>query len=259
MPTTEALEITLLSGVIFPDWTVVTSEKVRKSLNDTLGRLRMNKRWAQMSPIEETIRRAILNLYVGLGHAPSFGELSEELNIPIPKLVGVLASLEERDLIIVSKSEQIVEVSYPFTHRKTEHQVRIGDVTLAAMCAIDALGAGAMLNHDTEVLSKCRHCGSGIQIHTANNGRAIKSVAPASTVVWSGLQDIEGCAADTQCGVMAFFCSDGHLATWREERNGSEKGHRLSVEQGLEAGAAIFIPFLATDKVVTEQLNQKAI
>lgn len=251
MPTTEAFEISLRSGAKFPDWTVVTSDNVRASLNDTLGRLRMTKRWAQMNPIEETLRRAILNLYVGLGRAPSFGDLSEELDISLSKLMDVLSCLEERDLIVVSKTDQIVEVSYPFTDRGTEHNVRIDEVTLGAMCAIDALGAGAMLNYDTEVLSKCRQCGTGIRIHTANNGRAIKSAAPESTIVWSGIQDIDGCAADTQCGVMAFFCSDGHLAAWREEGNGGAEGHRLSIEQGLEAGSAIFIPFLAADKVAT--------
>jgi len=259
MTQSKHLEIHLRSGVTFPDWSVVTSEKVRASLNDTLGHLRMTKRWGHMSDIEEAARRAILNLYVKLGRAPSYGDISDDLDIPLSRLMNVLTALQERDLIVLSQSDQVVEISYPFTDRKTEHQVLFGDVMLNAMCAIDALGVGAMINRDTTVLSKCRHCGCDIIIETSAAGRTVASTSPETSVVWSGVQDIGGCAADTQCSVMAYFCSDNHLNIWREEARVEQNGHRLTMEQGLEAGAAVFIPFLATGKAAAEQLNQKGI
>lgn len=245
MSQTEALEIQLLSGASFPDWSVVTSDEARASLNDTLGRLRMTTRWGDMTPGEETTRRAILDLYVELGHAPSIVALADRTGVSISELLNLLSCLENRDLIVVSKSDQTIETAYPFTDRNTEHRVRLGNVALKAMCAIDALGVGAMLKTDTVILSKCRYCECDIQIETRGNGRAIASVSPENAIVWSGVQDIDGCAADTHCSVMAYFCSDDHLSAWRNEQKGNSKGHRLSIEQGLEAGAAIFIPFLA--------------
>ncbi len=249
------LEIPLLSGASFPDWSVVTSNEARASLNDTLGRLRMTKRWSGMTPHEETVRRAILDIYVETGHAPTLNALAELTGLTPVELPDLLSSLAQRDLIVLSDADQSIEAAYPFTDRNIEHRVCIGDVSLNAMCAIDALGIGAMLKQDVLIQSRCRYCDCDIQIATKSTGHAIESTSPQTSVVWSGIQDIDGCAADTQCSVMAYFCSDDHLDLWRDEANREQNGHRLTIEQGLEAGAAIFIPFLATGKVVTEQQN----
>ncbi len=55
------------------------------------------------------------------------------------------------------------------------------------------------------------------------------------------------------------MCAIDALDLWRDGKGGKQSGHRLSIKQGLEAGAAIFIPFLATGKVSTDQLNKEAI
>jgi len=253
MTQTEPLKIQLLSGATFPDWSVVASDEARVSLNDTLGRLRMTTQWGNMTEYEETVRRAILEFYADTGRAPEIEALAETTGFSADDLPPLLSQLEDRDLIVLSDSEKTIDTAYPFTSRNTEHRVIIDDITLKAMCAIDALGVGAMLDRDTEIVSSCRHCGCEIHIETNCNGRAVGSVSPTEAIVWSGVQDIDGCAADTQCNVMAYFCSDDHLATWREEHDVGAQGHRLSIEQGLEAGSAIFIPFLATGKAVTEQ------
>lgn len=74
---------------------------------------------------------------------------------------------------------------------------------------------------------------------------SIRSVTPASVVVWSGVREVDGCAADTHCQVMAFFCSDDHLDAWRNNMEKPPLGQRLTVEEGLQEGAAVFLPFLA--------------
>ncbi len=246
IPQLERLNIPLLSGAPFPDWSVVTSDEARASLNDTLGRLRMTKRWVGITEPEDKLRRAILDYFVATGHAPNRPALSVRTGFSEADLSGLLSSLERRDLIVFSRNGEKIEAAYPFTDRKTEHRVIVDDLTLRAMCAIDALGVGAMLNRDTVIHSKCRYCGCKVKIETEQNGLSIASVSPENAVVWSGIQDIDGCAADTQCSVMAYFCSDDHLAIWHEDNEGEPQGHRLSIDQGLEAGAAIFIPFLAT-------------
>jgi hypothetical protein len=56
--------------------------------------------------------------------------------------------------------------------------------------------------------------------------------------VWVGLRDSCGCAAETLCTELLFFCSDAHLARWRSGRG---DGHRLSFEEAFQAGKALFI------------------
>ena len=117
------------------------------------------------------------------------------------------------------------------------------------MCAIDALGAGAMLGTDVAIESACRFCGTPIRIETRNNGTALEAYSPMSAVVWSGIQYSNSCAADSLCTVMAFFCTDEHLESWRDTRDAKQKGFRLSMNEGLQMGKAIFMPLLATASV----------
>ncbi len=240
------LEFQLPSGAVFPDWSVVTSDKVRTSLQDTLGRLRMVRRWQEMSQDEDLLRQAVLKLFSANGKAPSILELENYTGLASEHIPALLKSLRERDHILLDQSGLNIMGAYPFTCYTSEHRLLLGNNTLHTMCAIDALGAGAMLSRDTLIESSCRQCGCPVRIATQHHGRVIESVDPRNTIVWSGIQDIDACAADSQCTVMAFFCSDEHLALWRDKNTVSGGlGHRLSIDEGLQAGMAIFVPLLA--------------
>ncbi len=246
MPET-GLEIPLLSGAVFPDWSVVTSKNVRASLNATLGVLRMAKKWPGMGADEERVRVAVLTHYAEAGNAPSHGRLAEITGFEPDQIVRPLQKLEIRDLVVLNKDGQEVIGAYPFTEANTGHRIRLGDKTLNAMCAIDALGAGGMVGVDAVIDSACRQCGRAIHVETRDKGRGIECMSPEGAIVWLGVQEIDGCAADTQCTVMAFFCSEDHLDAWRRENSAGAEGHRLSMDEGLQAGMAIFLPFLAKD------------
>jgi len=253
-----AMEIPLPSGAVFPDWSMVTSERVRRSLNDTLGKLRMTTKWVGIGDEEETLRRTILRLYANGGRAPSSQALADETGFSPSEIFSLLRSLEKRDLIVLGETDGAIEGAYPFTDRKSGHRVHVNNVVLNAMCAIDALGVGAMLGVNTVIESNCRQCGRELNIQTKDRGRAIHMALPDGVIVWAGFQDIDGCAADTQCTLMAFFCSDDHLDLWRQGNAAGARGHRLSAAEGLEAGAAIFVPFLAdgtAESISTERLR----
>lgn len=49
----------------------------------------------------------------------------------------------------------------------------------------------------------------------------------------------------------AFFCSDQHLADWRVRTDPDGVGFRLSVEEAIQVGKAIFVPMLAVPDEVT--------
>ena len=168
-----------------------------------------------------------------------------------PDVLGALiGKLESRDMVVLGPGGSITG-AYPFTDRDTGHRVRLGDRLLNAMCAIDALGAGAMGHADATIDSTCPACGEAIHVETKHNGAALAAVSPAGAVVWSGIQYFDNCAAESLCTVIAFFCSDQHLKAWRDAKHPGAKGVRLSMDQGLQVGKAIFTPLLAAASPAT--------
>jgi mercuric reductase len=82
-------------------------------------------------------------------------------------------------------------------------------------------------------------------IATRDRGQRLADVQPGSTVVWSGIRQSDGCAANTICTVVAFFCDDAHLEAWRAEHHPKGPGFRLSIDEALQVGRAFFAPSLA--------------
>ncbi len=246
MESGQRLEIVLASGAVFPDWSVVSSEKVEKALADFLDAFGAERAWSGLTGDEDRVRRATLAEFAATGHAPTLGRLSKITGLPADDISAHLKSLAGRDLVVLAGDGDRISGAYPFTDRETGHQVHLGNMKLNAMCAIDALGAGAMCNMDTVIRSACRRCGLPVLLETRDKGTNIASVSPETAVVWSGIQSTDGCSADTMCQVMAFFCSDECLTRWRTADASGATGHRLTIEQGIQAGKAIFAPMLVS-------------
>ncbi len=155
----------------------------------------------------------------------------------------LLEELRRRDLVVLHGAR--IVGAYPFADRDTGHRVTLDGPVLNAMCAVDALGIGVMTGRDIAITSRCRHCGMPIRITTQNQGRTLAKVEPSTAVVWQDVRYEGGCAANSLCATTVFFCSDDHLSAWRRERAADEAGFRLSMEEGLEAGRAVFGPSLA--------------
>lgn len=239
------LEITISPGVIFPDWSVVTSDTVREALDATFEAFGVEKRWSGLDDAQDRTRRAILEHYAQTGHAPSNAQLAMSTGITPTGVRAALRKLRERDMVVLDHGGTAITGAYPFTERDTGHRIRLGNRVLNAMCAIDALGVGAMYGKDVAIDSICAACGEAIHVETRDDGAALAAVSPASAVVWLGVQYFGGCAADSLCRVMAFFCADAHLESWRNTNHPDVNGFRLSIDEGLQAGKAIFMPLLA--------------
>ena len=241
------LEITVRPGVTTPDWSVVTSETVREALGAVFETCDWEERWAGLDEAEDRTRRAILQSYPLTGHAPSIDELALSTGFAPDQVRDQIAKLKARDMVVLDRDGTTLTGAYPFIDRPTEHRVHLGETVVNAMCAIDALGAGAMLGIDAVVESACRSCGAPIRIETRGKGAGLADHSPRSAAVWTGIQYADRCAADSLCTVMAFFCSDGHLESWRDGQNPRANGFRLSLDEGLQMGKAIFMPLLAAD------------
>jgi DNA-binding transcriptional ArsR family regulator len=227
-------------GVTFPDWGAVTSAQVHGALLAIFEAIGTERTWQDYTPAEDAVRVTLLRLYAEQGGAPAIGDLARDAGVSESTIRSHLARLKARDLVFLGADGEHILGAYPWTERATEHRVRLGDRTLNALCAIDALGAGAMYGSDVEIFSCCRACGAPVTVATSDRGRAVADVQPGSAVVWSGVRHTGGCAANSMCTVIAFFCDDAHLEAWRAEHDPEARGFRLSIDEAFQAGRAIF-------------------
>ncbi|RXG86364.1 bifunctional organomercurial lyase/mercury(II) reductase MerBA [Bradyrhizobium zhanjiangense] len=234
---------TVRPGVTFPDWSVVKSPAVKDALQAMVGSDHVFDRWSGYDPATDRVRVALLQLYSEDGRAPTTGALAERAGLNETSVPTLLEELRRRDLAVLDGG-QIVG-AYPFTDRDTGHQVTLDGRVLNAMCAVDALGIGAMTDRDITIASRCRHCSAPIRVTTRDQGRMLARVEPKTSVMWQSVRYEGACAANSLCATTAFFCSDDHLSAWRREQAADETGFRLSIEEGLEAGRALFGPSLA--------------
>ena len=230
-------------GVTFPDWSVVRAPASREALQAMVGSGHVFDRWSGYDTTTDRIRVGLLQLYTEVGRAPTPGALAERVGLKEAAIRPLLEELRRRDLVVLD-SERIVG-AYPFTDWDTGHRVTLGGRTVNAMCAVDALGIGAMIDRDVTITSRCRHCGAPIRVITRNQGRALANIEPQASVMWQSVRYESACAANSLCATTAFFCSDEHLSAWRCERAADDPGFRLSIEEGLEAGRALFGPSLS--------------
>ncbi|WP_212743777.1 alkylmercury lyase family protein [Caulobacter sp. 3R27C2-B] len=240
--TAERPAVEFPGGVIIPDWGAVTTPQAQNALRAVVEAF-IGPKWDGLDETESRIHGIVLSSYALSGHAPETAFVAAAAGLAIDEADSVLRRLTGRDLLILDAAGRI-SGAYPFTDGATEHHVEAGGFAAGAMCAIDALGVGAMLERDITVRSACRQCGRPLAIHTRSHGRELDQVEPSGiVVVWSGHRYAGGCAASSLCTLQAFFCDDDHLETWRANSPAaSQDGVRLSLAEALEVGRAIFAP-----------------
>lgn len=230
-----------------PDWSVLTSPKACQALAGRFAARRgMLNRWAiRLEADADLVWRTIVRTYADLGHAPMRTDIVAASGIAVGDVEKLLGTLRSHDLIDLDLAGE-VNLAYPFTQTSTGHRVHVGGKTLNALCAIDALGVAAMLQTDIAISSSCHQCGEAVQVVTAARGKALKSVVPASAVVWHDFA-YDGTAATSCCPAIAFFCSDEHRRRWLQIQTPERRGIDLAMNEALQVGQAIFGPILLSN------------
>lgn len=238
--------VLLRPGVTIPDWSVVQDGSAGMTLSAIFELIGVGRRkWSSLGEMEDRVWRSVIELFAEFGRAPLAAEIAGAIRLPQAVVADALTELGARDVVVLDDAGRIVG-AYPFTERPTGHRVRLRGKTLTAMCAIDALGIGAMFSTDTDIESSCRHCGTAIRVNTRAAGAVLANTEPTTAIVWAGLHYAGGCSATSLCTVLAFFCSEEHLAAWRASASAGQSGHRLSMNEALQVGKAIFMPILRT-------------
>jgi len=249
MTTESASTIVLRPGVSWPIWSQVTDPTARQALEASLAASGWLEKWAGLDAHEDRAWRAILWGFARTGRTQDAEGIGMATGLDAPAVAASLRELRRRDMLVLEDSTGSVSAAYPFCAWASGHHVAVaGGVSVNSLCAIDALGAGAMLGHDTIVGSVCRLCNTPVRIATCDNGRALGAVDPSTAVVWAGQRYADNCSATSGCTLKAFFCSPEHLAAWRERGHRDDVGLTLTLEAALQMGLALFAPMLVPDR-----------
>lgn len=234
----------LRPGVAFPDWAAVTSPAAVDALTAILSAFDLAKNWSSYDDEEDRVRQAVIEGLAELDGGPDAEWIAARTGLDEGRVATLLGRLAARDLVVRDGGSNAIVGAYPLTTRSTEHRVGFGGKVTHAMCAVDALGTGAMFDADVVIESRCRACGGPIRIATKDRGIALDSVEPEPTVVWSGNRYEGACAATSLCTVIAFFCSEAHLEEWQGANHPGAEGCRLTPDEAMQVGRALFAPVL---------------
>ena len=195
--------VTFPGGAVVPDWSAVTTPSARAALTALFAAF-IGSKWRGMDGVEERVRRAVLQAYAADGRSPVPAQIAAASGLPSGEVGSALQRLAGRDLVVLDGAGRVTG-AYPFTDGPSEHQVEVSGVTMSAMCAIDALGIGAMLGQASVIRSVCRSCGQTLSIRTRDNGQPLDFAKPAGIVIWSGQLYADDCAATSLCTQQGFF------------------------------------------------------
>lgn len=204
---------------------------------------------AALSPATRRLHRAVLAAFTETGRAPSRASLIRLARDHAADPEQTLAELAERDLLAVDNAGEL-RAAYPFSPTPTAIRVSWdGGPAVHAMCAVDALGISAMLDHPVTIVAAEPGTGATVAVEV---DRDSARWTPATAVVFAGAIDDPCCpSVDRSCGHINFFTSAEAARAWAAGRP-DVTGVVLDQAQALAAGVAEFGPLLRDAAPATE-------
>ena len=192
---------------------------------------------------QRAVHQAVLRAFAGTGRAPHptvLEAIAAPLGVSAP---AVLAALAAGDFLTLDE-HGLIDAAYPFSARPTGIEVTLPTgVTVASMCAIDALGIAAMLGSDTVIDATDPVTGEPVRV-TFTGGTA--RWQPQGTVVFYGARAESGPSAAVCCGYLRFFATRDNAGAFAA-RHPEASGRILGQQEARALGEEIFGPLLATD------------
>ena len=195
---------------------------------------------ADLAQIEEEVRKAILRAFATSGTSPTVDDIITLLpGLGRQDVTRICRRLGDKDLIVWDEAEQHVQSAYPFSGLPTTHIVHLKDgPKVFALCAVDALGMAVMLGQAADIVSRCAHCHTPVEIAVVPDG--LGQYRPRESLVWFPLAEDACCpVAESRCPDINFFCSAEHRDTWWQARDRPD-GLALTMTEAFEAGREIF-------------------
>jgi hypothetical protein len=194
------------------------------------------RRAALPGPVQQLHRR-ILESIATTGAPPTSAQLTGwagELGI---ELSPTLRALADAELVFTDTETTTVTGGVPFAaNNLSSHRVQItGGPTVAANCAVDALGIPAMLGRDAEIHSIDPHNGEPV---VATSLQGTWQWQPESAVVFLGSNGSSGPLTQSCCPVINFFTDEDNARDYQRQHH--LDGDVLTMPEAAEAGARVF-------------------
>lgn len=215
------------------------SIKVDKALARLIAVLPLKEKQQSCGREIADLHRRVLRSFVERGKILSRAEMAA-IVADVGRAVEVL---KKNDMVVFSCGGEPIG-AYPFTMEEREHKVRVGDNTVSAMCALDALAVSPMFGIKTEISSKCR--ATGTPVYIKQDGLAIENPDQAGDtrfgIVWGAASSCS-CCANSLCMEMMFL-RDNRVA---EEWLSTDPANRevFTLAEAIDFGARFFVPLMA--------------
>jgi Alkylmercury lyase len=202
-------------------------------------------RVAALSVPAQQFHRALLRMFLTLGHAPREDDLQANAHAAGNSVTALLQELVEQDVIQLDTTGAI-RAAYPFSGRPTPHRVQILEhVPVFAMCTIDALGLPYMVGCPATIVTQDPMDGTAITIWI--DPLASDQVwRPLETVVLSNLRAAApASSAECCCPLINAFTSQGQAERWQQAH--PEAAVRLLTQEAAIAEARMLFEHLLAE------------
>ena len=161
--------------------------------------------------------------------------------LPTGRVDEPLARLAEDDLIVLDAASRQVVGAYPVTTGDTPHRLKVGGVTINAMCALDAMAVSAMYGSIVEVESNCHVTGKPVRLRLEID--RIAHAEPSRRIrVGIAWQSPCGHAAHSLCREMVFLLDEGIARNWHRETPASRS--LFTLEEAVDVATRFFAPLV---------------
>ena len=199
-------------------------EKGIRKLNSLLP---LKERQQALSPELKSCHRDILDSFL------RYGAVKKNIDI------AQLDFLDKKDLIVLDENKSVIG-AYPFSLRRTEHQVSISNVNIYAMCALDAVAIAPAFNVETSIRSQCRESKEAIEI-TQSGDQLIAANPSKDICVGIRWQSPNACSADSLCMDMVFLKNNEVALKWQGK---SKDCNIFSLQDAIIFAKRYFEPLL---------------
>ncbi len=113
---------------------------------------------------ELVVRNATYGLVVGLGRAPTAGEVATLTGLAAGEIVEAWRGLHDAHALVLQAGGSELRMVAPFSAVPTAYRVRAAGRWWYANCAWDALGICAALHADGRIETSCPDCGEALTV-----------------------------------------------------------------------------------------------
>ena len=200
--------------------------------------LPLQARQDQLTPTLKQLHKLILRALAEQGAPPGRTEMIEVVGSA--DFPAALQRLGEMDLVVLDQSHSVVLGAYPLTIETTPHQLRMGQYSIYAMCALDAVSVAPMFATEVMITSRCHVSGEPVQIHM--QGHDVLRAQPATVMVGIRWQMPSAVAAHSMCTEMVFLKDWSTAQRWQGDE--VDTISLFTLPESIAFGAGFFMPLL---------------